>query len=54
MFFADQPQLSAMIEGRMCTSHPNVNTATITQSPADFQPFPASCGNPVRALTFLS
>lgn len=38
----------------MCTGHPNVNTATITQSLADFQRFPASCGNPVRALTFPS
>ncbi|MCX5970510.1 MAG: prolyl-tRNA synthetase associated domain-containing protein [Coprothermobacterota bacterium] len=32
--------------------HPNVNTATITLSVADFQRFLASCGNPTRYLAF--
>jgi len=32
--------------------HPNVNTATITLSVADFQRFLASCGTPVRYLAF--
>ncbi len=37
---------------RCINFHPNVNTATLTISYADFERFLAACGNPVRVLSF--
>lgn len=37
---------------RLLIFHPNVNTASLTISVADFERFLASCGNPVRWVRF--